>query len=89
MQRCWLHSLTRITDWSQLTGLHLFAAFLHLEIFRVYLSSSFKLQRCWLHSGFTYSPTYFMVYCMVYAKLTGVDENELKSLFYNELFEFY
>ncbi|OVZ85340.1 hypothetical protein CBW54_12665 [Yersinia kristensenii] len=50
MQRCWLHSLARITDLSQLIGTHLFAVLLHLEIYWVYWSSSFKLQRCWLHS---------------------------------------
>ncbi|EEQ14809.1 hypothetical protein yfred0001_11740 [Yersinia frederiksenii ATCC 33641] len=30
-----------------------------------------------------------MVYCMVYAKLTAVSENEVKPLFYNELFKFH
>ncbi|OVZ95002.1 hypothetical protein CBW53_20670 [Yersinia frederiksenii] len=49
LQRCWLHSLTRITDLCQLIGTHSFAALPHLEIYQVYWSSSFKLQRCWLH----------------------------------------
>ncbi|CQJ22998.1 LysE family transporter [Yersinia enterocolitica] len=34
---CWLPSLTRIIDWRQLLGTLSFAAFLQLELFRVYI----------------------------------------------------
>ncbi|OWF72107.1 hypothetical protein CS535_11730 [Yersinia massiliensis] len=37
LQVCCLHSLTRITDLCQLIGTLSFAAFLHLEIYWVYL----------------------------------------------------
>ncbi|RJL67048.1 hypothetical protein D5072_14030 [Dickeya dianthicola] len=36
LQVCWLHSLTRITYLSKLIGIHSLAAFLQLELFRVY-----------------------------------------------------
>jgi len=35
LQVRWPHSLTPVTDVSQLLGIHSFAAFLHLEIYRV------------------------------------------------------
>ncbi|PIJ56696.1 hypothetical protein BOM23_15375 [Erwinia sp. OLMDLW33] len=34
----WLHSFTRITDFSKLIGIHSFAAFLQLELFWVWVS---------------------------------------------------
>ncbi|MGT3162852.1 hypothetical protein ACVSTX_10095, partial [Yersinia enterocolitica] len=36
LQRCWLHSLTPVTDLSQLPGILSFAAYLQLEIYWVY-----------------------------------------------------
>ncbi|CNJ05828.1 LysE family transporter [Yersinia enterocolitica] len=33
----WLLSFTRIIDWRQLIGTHSFAAYLQLELFRVYI----------------------------------------------------
>ncbi|TDX15714.1 hypothetical protein EDF88_3151 [Buttiauxella sp. BIGb0552] len=36
MQGCWLPSFTRITYYSKLIGIHSFAAYLHLEVARVY-----------------------------------------------------
>ncbi|PNM13480.1 hypothetical protein A6J64_016410 [Yersinia enterocolitica] len=33
----WLLSLARIIDWRQLSGIHSIAAFLQLELFRVYI----------------------------------------------------
>ncbi|EKN6004952.1 hypothetical protein DVQ89_04040 [Yersinia enterocolitica] len=34
---CWLPSLTRIIDWRQLIGIYSVAAFLQLELYRVYI----------------------------------------------------
>ncbi|CNB40822.1 Uncharacterised protein [Yersinia intermedia] len=50
LQGCWLLSLTRITYWCKLIGMHSFAAYLQSEIYRGY-SFSFKLQGCWRHFG--------------------------------------
>ncbi|PSH18588.1 hypothetical protein B7R74_14655 [Yersinia pseudotuberculosis] len=36
LQVCWLRSITRITDYSKLIGALSLAAFLQLELFRVY-----------------------------------------------------
>ncbi|OWF78609.1 hypothetical protein B4900_13085 [Yersinia rohdei] len=36
LQKCWLHSLTRTTYFSKFCGIFSFAAFLNLEIYRVY-----------------------------------------------------
>lgn len=38
----WLRSITRIIDWRQLIGTHSLAAFLQLELFRVYLDNRFS-----------------------------------------------
>ncbi|WP_186369718.1 hypothetical protein [Yersinia aldovae] len=50
VQVCWLRSITRITDLSQLIGIHSLAAFLHIESYWVSMPSSFKVQMCWLRS---------------------------------------
>ncbi|TCL06623.1 hypothetical protein EZJ58_4892 [Sodalis ligni] len=36
LQGCWLPSLTPVTYWSKLLGIHSVAAYLQLELFRVY-----------------------------------------------------
>ncbi|HEN3571666.1 TPA: hypothetical protein U5E28_002972 [Yersinia enterocolitica] len=50
VQVCWLRSITRITDLSQLIGMHSLAAFLHTESYWVSMPSFFNVQVCWLRS---------------------------------------
>ncbi|WP_129196935.1 hypothetical protein [Yersinia hibernica] len=50
LQLCWQHSITRITDWSQLIGIISLAALPSLEIYWGCPLLSFKLQLCWQHS---------------------------------------
>ncbi|OVU38922.1 hypothetical protein BME18_06080 [Klebsiella michiganensis] len=49
LQVCWLRSFTRITYQSKLIGIHSFAAFLQLELFRY---ESFAQLKQWARSAF-------------------------------------
>ncbi|PWD72366.1 hypothetical protein DF215_04300 [Pectobacterium versatile] len=44
----WLHSVTRITYLSKLIGIPSFAAFLKLELFRVYILSIYSHTLYWV-----------------------------------------
>ncbi|AYD45255.1 hypothetical protein DXZ79_17105 [Yersinia rochesterensis] len=48
--RCWLHSITRITYLCKLIGIISFTAFLHLEIYWVYLLTGMAIRKLSAHS---------------------------------------